>query len=80
MSEKLLLRLQREHQLDGAISLQEISRTRSTDIALNAYLARRQPSQEVPKPIGAGEATGEGKLSSSWLCSVRVIPENALGL
>nr|CDS17770.1 protein cramped [Echinococcus granulosus] len=69
VSEKLLLRLQREHRLDGAISLQEVSRTRSTDIALNAYLARRQASQDVPKPTAAGEAAGEDAPGASGTTS-----------
>uniref|UniRef100_A0A0R3XBG2 Uncharacterized protein n=1 Tax=Hydatigena taeniaeformis TaxID=6205 RepID=A0A0R3XBG2_HYDTA len=67
VSEKLVLRLQREHRLDGAISLQEVSRTRSTDIALNAYLARRQASvaveavgEDAPGAGGAATITTSG--------------------
>uniref|UniRef100_A0A5K3FRU9 Protein cramped-like n=2 Tax=Mesocestoides corti TaxID=53468 RepID=A0A5K3FRU9_MESCO len=55
-SEKLLLRFVREQRLDGAISLQEVSRTRSTDIALNAYLARRQSSQSPSKTVSPADA------------------------
>ena len=50
MTEKLLLRFPKDQLLDGAISVQEISRTRSSDIALNAYLMRLQDNQEAAKP------------------------------
>lgn len=36
----LRLRLEKEHRLDGAISIQEVSRTRSTDVCLNAFVNR----------------------------------------
>ncbi|KAL5110845.1 Protein cramped-like [Taenia crassiceps] len=72
VSEKLVLRLQKENRLDGAISLQEVSRTRSTDIALNAYLARRQASQEDPKSITTGEADGEDALGASGTTSTNI--------
>ncbi|VDK35715.1 unnamed protein product [Taenia asiatica] len=72
VSEKLLLRLQRENRVDGAISLQEVSRTRSTDIALNAYLARHQASQEVPKPTDAKETAGEDAPGASGTTSATI--------
>ncbi|VDO02330.1 unnamed protein product [Rodentolepis nana] len=36
----LRLRLEKEHRLDGAISVQEVSRIRSTDVCLNAFVNR----------------------------------------
>ncbi|KAL5966130.1 Protein cramped-like [Taenia solium] len=72
VSEKLLLRLQRENRVDGAISLQEVSRTRSTDIALNAYLARHQASQEVPKHTDAKETAGEDAPGASSTTSATI--------
>ncbi|VDL57336.1 unnamed protein product [Hymenolepis diminuta] len=39
-NEMLRLRLEKEHRLDGAISIQEVSRTRSTDVCLNAFVNR----------------------------------------
>lgn len=55
--EQLLLRFPKEQKVDGAVSLREISRTRSVDIALNAYEARlpEKPTQANIETTSAPE-------------------------
>ncbi|KAL7064530.1 hypothetical protein AAHC03_04874 [Spirometra sp. Aus1] len=57
----LLLRFPKEQKLEGAISLQEVSRTRSADISLSAYQARRL---EALSTVGQREESEESSRPS----------------
>lgn len=66
----LRLRLEKDHRLDGAISVQEVSRTRSTDISLTAFVNRIKattaatsaPTAPTTNPVTSSSASTEGEL------------------
>ncbi|KAM7538057.1 hypothetical protein Aperf_G00000061379 [Anoplocephala perfoliata] len=62
VSEMLRLRLEKDHRLDGAISVQEVSRTRSTDISLTAFVNR---IKATAVPTSAPVTTTNAVTSSS---------------
>lgn len=65
--EKLVLRFHREQRLDGAISLQEVSRTRAMDVALNAYIARREAELNASTPSAAAAMAATTSVASGKL-------------
>ncbi|KAM3185734.1 hypothetical protein ACTXT7_005748 [Hymenolepis weldensis] len=71
-NEMLRLRLEKEHRLDGAISIQEVSRTRSTDVCLNAFVNRVRstaaatlPSNTTAPPPTANATTANASTTNT---------------